>query len=353
MKGLILCAGLGTRLLPITLTLPKHLIPIAGRPILFNLIDLFVKVNILEIGIVVSNNEVIFREALKQYENKEVKFKYIRQENPLGLANAVSVSRSFINDERFLMILGDNLYENAIENPIIKIISKSGNCQILIKEVEEPTRYGIVDIINKQIVDVVEKSCEPPTNLAMIGIYVFDKNIFTACQNIEPSYRGEYEITDSIKWLIDKGFKIEYEKIDCLWRDLGTPKDILDMSQYLLDNIGDEISGTLDKITRVTGNLKLGRDSKIINSTIRGPVTIGCNTVIQNCYIGPYTSIYDNVKTFSCEIENSIILDNCTISDIRDTISNSIIEKKCVIRGSKDQKRENRLLLGMNSRIEI
>ncbi len=353
MKGLMLCAGLGTRLWPITLSLPKHLIPIANRPILFYLIDLFVKVNIVEIGIVVGSNENIFKEALKNYENKKVKFEYITQKKPLGLANAVLASRDFIKDDMFLMMLGDNLYDPAIENSINEVISMAGNCQIIIKEVDNPHRYGIVDIGNGQVLDVIEKPDNPPSNLAIAGIYVFDKNIFTACKNIKLSCRGEYEITDSIKWLIDNRFKVEYKKIDYLWMDLGKPEDILDANQYLLSNISSKITGTLDNNTKVNGKIILGRNSKIINSIIRGPVTIGNNTVIQNCYIGPYTSLYDDIKILNCEIQNSIILDGCVISDIKTTISSSIIERNSIIEGNISKGRVIKFLLGKNSVVKL
>lgn len=353
MKGLILCAGLGTRLWPITLTLPKHLIPISNRPILFYLIDLFFKVGIVEIGIVVGSNEDIFKKVLTHYENEEVKFQYIRQDKPLGLANAVLVSKNFIKDERFLMVLGDNLYGFDIENSINEILAKTSNCQLLIKEVDNPNRYGIVDIDNKHIINVIEKPSNPPTNLAMAGIYVFDKNIFLACENIEPSWRGEYEITDSIKWLINNGFKVEYKEINCLWKDLGKPEDVLNANQYLLHYIDSKVCGTVDENTEINGNIKLGRNSRIINSIIRGPVTIGDDTIIENCNIGPYTSIYDKVELSKCAIENSIILDGCVISDIKSTIDSSIIERNSIIKGIKNQRRVNKFLLGRNSIVKF
>lgn len=351
MKGLILCAGLGSRLWPITHTLPKHLIPLANKPVLFFIIDILSDIGISEIGIVVGKDKTSFQEALKQYSNKNIKFHYIIQEEPLGLANAVLKSREFIKNEKFLMVLGDNLYDPSIKKSINTIISSDYNCHVLINKVNNPSRYGIVKIEKDRIIDVIEKPTNPPTNLAIAGIYFFDSNIFTACENVKPSDRNEYELSDAIKWLIDKGYAISYEMFDCLWQDLGNPEDILIASQYLLSNIKPENNGIVDNASQLDGAVFIGNNSIIENCTITGPVTIGSNVIIKDASIGPYTSIYDNIEIINCHIRNSIILDNCSISNIHGVIDSSIIERDCILEGEKAECKTSILLLGKNSKI--
>jgi len=351
MKGLILCAGVGSRLWPITHTLPKHLIPLANRPILFYIIDILVSVGIEEIGIVVGKNNSSFQEALKEYDNKNISFSYIIQEEPKGLANAVLSSREFIKNENFMLVLGDNLYDPSIKKAINTIINSNFNCNVLINKVNNPSRYGIVQIEKDKVIDVIEKPINPPTNLALAGIYTFDNNIFTACENIKPSNRNEYELSDAIKWLIDNEYTVSYEMFDCLWQDLGKPEDILIANQYLLSNIKSETSGIIDKGSKLDGNIFIGNNSIVQNSIIKGPVTIGNNAIIKDSYIGPYTSIYDNVEIVNCHIQNSIILDESIISNIRGIIDSSIIERCCIVKGEEDEIKTNQLLLGKNSKI--
>ncbi|MBU5675084.1 glucose-1-phosphate thymidylyltransferase [Alkaliphilus sp. MSJ-5] len=353
MKGLILCAGVGSRLWPITHTLPKHLIPLANKPILFYIIDILVDMGIDEIGIVVGKNKASFQEALKEYDNKNIAFHYIKQEKPIGLANAVLSSREFIKNEKFLMILGDNLYHPDIKNAINNIVNSNFNCHVLINKVSNPSRYGIVKIEKDRVIDVIEKPNNPPTNLAIAGIYIFDSNIFTACENIKPSNRNEYELSDAIKWLIDNGYVVSYEKFDCLWQDLGKPEDILIANQYLLSNIKPENNGIIDKGSKIDGMVFIGNSSIVKNSIITGPVTIGNNTIIKDAYIGPYTSIYDNVEITNCHIQNSIILNESIISDIRGIIDSSIIERCCIVEGEKEETKTNQLLLGKDTKIKL
>jgi len=353
MKGLILCAGLGSRLWPITHTLPKHLIPLANRPILFYIIDILVDIGIDEIGIVVGKNKSSFQEALKEYDNKNIKFHYINQEEPIGLANAVLSSREFIKNEKFLMILGDNLYDPSIKKAINNIVNSNFNCHVLINKVNNPSRYGIVKIEKDRVIDVIEKPNNPPTNLALAGIYTFDSNIFTACENIKPSNRNEYELSDAIKWLIDNEYAVSYEMFDCLWQDLGKPEDILIANQYLLSNIKSKNNGNIDKGSKLEGNIFIGNNSIVKNSVIIGPVTIGNNTIIKDAYIGPYTSIYDNVEIANCHIQNSIILDESIISNIRGIIDSSIIERCCIVKGDDYGTKTHKLLLGKDSKIML
>jgi len=353
MKGLILCGGLGTRLRPITYSLPKQLIPIANRPVIFYIIDSLVSAGINNIGIVVNDNEFVFKEMLKEYNNNEVTFEFIRQRKPLGLANAVYLAKDFINQDDFVMILGDNLYEVDIEDFINKFKRDSLNSRILLKEVKEPKRFGIAKTIDGKLVDLIEKPKNPPSNLAITGVYIFDNNIFDACKNIDKSQRGEYEITDAIKWLIDNKYKVGFDILNGWWRDLGKPTDILDANNYKLNHIRNEIKGIIDEKSVVSGKIILGENSKIYNSVIRGPVVIGNNSIIENSYIGPYSSISNQIRIINSEIENSIILDSCYIENIDKVIDSSIIERNCTIINKGFHRKVNSFVLGKNSKVII
>lgn len=349
MKGLILCGGLGTRLRPITHTLPKQLIPISNRPVIFYILDSFVRANITEIGIVINDNEELFKHTLRQYENKNLSYEYINQPQPLGLADAVALSENFVKEDDFIVILGDNFYELDLNKLIEDFYNSSSNCSILLHEVKEPQNFGIAEIKDDQVIDVEEKPRNPKTNLAITGIYFFDKNIFKGCKEIKPSWRGEYEITDSIKWLLDNGYKVTYNISQSLWLDLGTPKDILHTNQQILSRTKTDIKGLIDEKSIITGNITLGENSKIYNSILRGPIIIGNNTIIENSYVGPYTSILNNVKIMDSQVENSIILDKCIISRISNIIDSSIIEKNSSITSDCSIRKVNTFILGQDS----
>ncbi|WP_066497421.1 glucose-1-phosphate thymidylyltransferase [Abyssisolibacter fermentans] len=353
MKALILCGGIGSRLFPITFSLPKQLIPLVNKPLLFYIIDSLIKADINEIGILVNDNMELFKESLKKYETEKIKLEYIKQEKPIGLANAVSSSREFIKDDDFIMILGDNLYDLDIKLLINEFKLNNSNCNLLLKQVDNPMRFGVAKTNNDYVVDVVEKPKIPTSNLAITGIYIFDKNIFAACENIKPSWRGEYEITDAIRWLIQKGYKVTYKMHEGFWKDLGNPQDVIYGNQYLMKGIMHYINGEIDAKSEISGNIIIGENSRIINSFIKGPVIIGNNTIIKNSYIGPYSSICNNVNIINSKLKNSIILEGCIISNIHTIIDSSIVAQDTIIKKSFKSKQSNKFLLGKNSQVEL
>lgn len=351
MKGVILCGGLGTRLRPITYSMPKQLIPISNRPIIYYILDSLLMANITQIGIVINGNEDIFKEVLRSYENKDMSYEFIQQLQPLGLADAVVASEDFVKDDDFIVVLGDNFYESDLISLISDFYNTSSNCSILLHEVDEPHNYGIAEMKEGQVIDVEEKPRNPKTNLAITGIYIFDNNIFKACKEIGPSWRGEYEITDSIKWLLYNGYKVTYNISDSLWIDLGTPKELLHLNQHILSKINSNNKGLIDEKSKIIGTISIGENSKVFNSIIRGPVIIGSNTIIENSYIGPYTSIMNNIKIIDSQLENSIILDKCFISKISNIIDSSIIERNSNIVSYNSCKKANTFILGKDSNL--
>lgn len=351
MKGLILCGGKGTRLNPITYSIPKQLIPIGNKPLIAYTIELLLQSGIEEIGILVNDyNKAVFQQVLDTYFDK--KFHYLVQEEPKGIAHGLLFAEEFINGEKFIMVLGDNSFDFDLKGFVQDFKTSEKNAKILLKEVENPERFGVAYIGDNRIIDLEEKPKTAFSNWAITGLYGFDKNIFKASKEIQPSKRGEYEITDAIKWLLQNGYDIGYEKLSGKWRDVGEPNDVIEENIDKLSNIEDHIEGEVVN-SNISGRIILKEGSAIYNSIIRGPVVIGENTIIKNSYIGPYTSIGNRVKIEMSNLENSIILGSCNIWGVEHPIDSSIIGEGSVIRGNKGMKKTHRLVVGRNSRVYL
>ena len=243
MKALILSGGEGARLRPITHTAAKQLIPVANKPILFYGIEAIKEAGISDVGIVVGNTHQEIKEAVGKGEKWEIKVTYIRQEAPLGLAHAVKVSRDFLKDEPFVMYLGDNIIKQGVKSLVREFQQRSPHSQILLAHVENPQQFGVAELKKDKVVKLVEKPKEPKTDLALVGVYMFDYHIFEAVDNIKPSWRNELEITDAIQYLIDKNYLVHYHIIDGWWKDTGKPEDLLEANRIMLDGLEAEIEG--------------------------------------------------------------------------------------------------------------
>ncbi len=351
MKGLILCGGQDTKLSPITYSIPKQLIPIGNKPFLVYTIELLLKSGIEELGILVNEfNKPIFEKVLRKYFKED--FHYIIQYEPKGTAHGLWFAEEFINEEKFILILGDNFFDCNIREFIKKFQFEDTNCKILLKEVEEPEKFKVAYIGNGRIIDLEDKPKMAFSNWAVTGLYALDKNIFKACKEIEPSKGGKYEITDAIKWLLQKGCSVGYEKLNGNWRDIDNPSDLIDQNIDILSSIEENIVGEVVN-SHITGKVILEEGSAIYNSTIRGPLVVGENTIIKNSYIGPYTSIGNRVSIDRASLENSIVLDGCNIFGVEDTIDSSIIGEGSIIWGSKGMKKIFRIVVGRNSKIYL
>lgn len=357
MKGLILAGGFGKRLRPITYTKQKQLIPIANKPMIFYVIEDLISAGIKDIGIVVGHDKEQIIEEVGDGKKFGCKITYVEQKEPKGLAHAVLVSEDFIKDSDFVMYLGDNLLSGGIEDFVSNFNNSKVDCSILLTKVKDPKRFGIAELNeNGQVIKILEKPENPPTNLAVIGVYAFKKSIFEAAKNIKPSARGELEITDSMQYLLEKNYKINAELVRGWWEDTGKPEALLGANQIILDNkVKSENKGKVESGATVTGRVKIGKGSVIKKGTvIRGPSIIGENCEIGgDVYIGPYTSIGDNVKIKNTEIEHSIIFDNTEI-DSKKRIVNAIIGQDCKIRSAEETlPAGNKLIIGDNSDIEL
>lgn len=352
LKALVLSGGKGTRLRPLTFTLAKQLIPVANRPILGYVLDQVAETGITEVGIVIaSETGSSVKEYVKGGEEWGFKVQYIVQE-PLGLAHAVKTAKGFLEEDGFVMCLGDNLQGMGMTSLVKRFEKEKLDGLILLKEVEDPTKYGVAKLDGKgNIAQLVEKPKKPLSNLAIVGTYLLSKQIHQAIERIRPSWRGELEITDAIQEMINMGFKVKAEPLNTWWLDTGKKDDILSANARILDEcIKRDLKGDISN-SIVEGRVKADTGSRIRNSTVRGPCVLGKNTLIENSFIGPYTSIGDNSQTINSNVEYCVILENALIQDI-DRLEESLIGRNAkVIKNRKN--RTFKLHVGDYSEAEI
>ena len=354
MKGLILSGGKGSRLYPLTYTNAKQLIPVANKPVLVRVIESIRDAGITEIGIVVGDTAPKIKEAIGRGGQWGVDITYIHQDQPLGLAHAVKVSADFLGDDRFVMFLGDNVIQGGISPLIAQFAESEWNSQIVLTRIEHPEQYGVAELNNDgSIKRLIEKPKDPPSNLALVGIYMFDHNVMTAVNSITPSWRGELEITDAIQWLVDNGHAVHPYIHRGWWIDTGQPGDMLEANDLVLEELDYKVEGYADRDSQIGRRVTIQKGAEIINSVVRGPAIIGENTRIVNSYIGPFTSIDKNVVVENSEIEHSMVLENSQISDIEARIQDSLIGRNAIIKKSPYKPKALKFTLGDNSNIGI
>jgi glucose-1-phosphate thymidylyltransferase len=353
MKGLILSGGKGTRLYPLTYTSAKQLIPIANKPVLVRVIESIRDAGITDIGIVVGDTAPEIQRMVKHGNEWGVNVTYIPQDAPLGLAHAVKISHDFLGDERFVMFLGDNVIQGGISPLIAQFANSKYNSQIVLTQVEQPEQYGVAELgPDQRIIRLVEKPKDPPSNLALVGIYMFDAHIFEAVNSINPSWRGELEITDAIQWLIENGYNVHPYIHQGWWIDTGRPGDMLEANSLALEELVPVNNGYIDRDSEVDSRVTIEEGVEIINSVVRGPAIIGRNTRLINAYVGPFTSIYHHCLIENAEISRSIVLE---YSQIRNThrIEDSLIGRHVVVHRSPIRPRAYKFTLGDHSQIGL
>jgi glucose-1-phosphate thymidylyltransferase len=354
MKGLILSGGKGTRLYPLTYTSAKQLIPVANKPVLFRVIEAIRDAGVSDIGIVIGDTGPEIREAVGDGSRWGVHITYIPQAAPLGLAHAVKISRDFLGDDRFVMFLGDNVIQGGISPLLAQFATSSYNAQVVLTRVAEPQHYGIAELkADGSIHQLIEKPKNPPSNLALVGIYMFDHHIFEAVEAIKPSWRGELEITDAIQHMVDVGHQVHPYVHTGWWIDTGKPIDMLAANSLVLQEIPPLIEGSIDAESRVEGAVTIGKGAEIINSVIRGPAIIGEGTQVVNAYIGPFTSIYHHCHIEKCEVEHCIILEHSEIVDLDTRLEDSLIGRHVEIKRSPIKPRALKMTLGDHSKVGV
>ena len=357
MKALITSGGRGTRLRPITHTSNKHLIPIGNKPMLFYALEAVAEAGIKDVGIIVgSDTKADIIEGIGDGNQWGVKVVYIEQNEPLGLAHVVKISQDFIGDDDFLFYLGDNMVVGGVKRFIDEFEKNKPNCQLVLAKVKDPQRFGVPELKDGRILSIEEKPKNPKSRYAVTGLYIYDSTIFEAVNNIEPSARGELEISDAHQYLLDKNYTVGYSEITGWWKDTGAPGDLLEANRLVLDRafvheyqkIEGEINGS-----DIAGKVILGKGAKVENSIVRGPVIIGENTIIQDSYIGPYTSINYDSKIINSEVEYSILMDNCSVVDVDIRIERSLLGRGASIVRCQGRPRSHRFLIGDQSIVEV
>lgn len=352
MKALVLAGGKGTRLRPLTYTMAKQLVPVANKPVLSYVMQHLQDAGIHEVGVIISpetGNQI--KEALSK-NPWGFEFTYIPQDNPLGLAHAIKIAQKYLKDEAFVMYLGDNLISHGIREFIERFKSTRADALLLLKEVDDPRMFGVAQVDSQgSIVRLTEKPEEPPSNLALVGVYAFSPAIYDAISEIKPSWRGELEITDAVQRLLEKGYGVQSSILNGWWLDAGKKDDLLEANRLVLDEwIGRSLEGTADDKSRVVGRVVLENGGRIINSDVRGPAVVGRGTVIEKSFIGPYTSIGEDCVVINSAIEHCVILDGVKLEGV-ERMEDSVLGRNAQVRCISGNHRTLRLLIGDDTEV--
>ncbi len=353
MKGLILSGGKGTRLRPITHTSAKQLVPVANKPVLFYGIEAMADAGIDEVGIIIApETGAEIRAAAGDGSRFGVSITYVEQDEPLGLAHAALTAEQFLAGEPFVMYLGDNLLQGGIADLVASFRASAPDALILLTPVDDPQNYGVAELDGGRVVRLVEKPPQPATDLALVGVYMFTAGIHDAARAIEPSARGELEITDAIQHLVDAGRRVEPHIVRGWWKDTGRLEDMLEANRLVLDRVEPRIDGELVD-AQCDGRVIVEHGARLERATVRGPAIIGAGTRITDAYIGPYTSIGDDCVIRAAEIEHSILLTGSKVTDLEGRMESSLLGRNVTIARGVRQPRAYRFMVGDNSEIGI
>jgi glucose-1-phosphate thymidylyltransferase len=351
-KGLVLSGGAGTRLRPITHTRAKQLVPVAGKPVLFYGLEAMHAAGIREVGIIVGDTADEIAAAVGNGSAFGLEVTYIPQEAPLGLAHAVLTAEEFIGSSAFCMYLGDNLLRDGIAGFVDEFRRGSADAMILLQHVPNPSEYGVAELDGDRVVRLVEKPKEPQSDLALVGVYLFTQPVFEAARSLEPSWRGELEITDAIQAMVDSGLRVEPHVVTGWWKDTGQLADMLEANRLVLDAIETDIAGEVVD-SRIEGRVVIQEGARVERCHIRGPVVICSGATVLDAYVGPYSAISEDARVERAEMEHAILLERSSIVGIETRIEDSLIGADCTITRSDAIRSANRLLVGDGSRIEI
>jgi glucose-1-phosphate thymidylyltransferase len=359
LKGLILSGGKGTRLRPITHTSAKQLVPVANKPVLFYGIEAMADAGIEAVGIIIAPETGPEIEAAAGDGSRfGLSITYILQDEPLGLAHAVLTAEPFLGASPFVMYLGDNLLQGGISELVTAFREHAPDALILLTPVPDPENYGVAELAAAsagevgRVVRLVEKPAEPATDLALVGVYMFTACVHDAARAIAPSPRGELEITDAIQHLLDAGMRVEPHVVRGWWKDTGRLEDMLEANRLILDNLTERIEGELID-SQVEGRVVIEPGARLERTTVRGPAIIGADARLSDCYIGPYTAIGERCAISSSEVEHSILLSGCSVSDLDGRMESSLLGHNVTVRRGDRQPRAYRFMVGDSSDISI
>lgn len=354
MKALVLAGGRGTRLRPITHTSAKQLVPLANTPILFFGLRAIAAAGVTEVGIVVGDTADEVRAAVGDGGAFGLDVTYIEQDEPRGLAHCVLIARDFLGDDPFVMYLGDNFLVGGIDGVVEEFTKERPAAEILLRAVDDPTCFGVAELdATGAVVRLVEKPDDPPSDLALVGVYVFDATVHDAVRAIEPSARGELEITDALQWLVDHGHRVLAHEVHGAWIDTGKKDDLIEANRIVLDLLEDsDVRGDVDDATSVVGHVVVEDGAVLRRSQVRGPAVIGAGTVVEDAYIGPYTAIGADCRIVDAEIEHSIVMDHSSVTGVR-RVDHSLIGRDAHVRRATAQPVAYRFTLGDHSAVDV
>ncbi|MDL5201567.1 glucose-1-phosphate thymidylyltransferase [Streptomyces sp. ALI-76-A] len=353
MKALVLSGGAGTRLRPITHTSAKQLVPVANKPVLFYGLEAIAEAGISEVGIVVGDTAEEIREAVGDGSRFGIEVTYIPQDAPLGLAHAVLIAQEFLGDDDFVMYLGDNFIVGGITGLVEEFRTDRPDAQILLTRVPNPTSFGVAELDGQgRVVGLEEKPKQPKSDLALVGVYLFTPAIHEAVRSIEPSWRGELEITHAIQWLIDDKRDVRSTTISGYWKDTGNVTDMLEVNRSVLETVEPLTAGTVDEDSEIIGRVRVEEGARISGSRIVGPAIIGAGTVVSDAYIGPFTSVSEDCRIEDSEIEYSIVLRGSSVTGVR-RVEASLIGRDVEVTPAPRNPKAHRLVLGDHSKVQI
>lgn len=356
----MLAGGAGTRLRPITHTSAKQLVPVANKPILFYGLEAMAEAGISEVGVIVGDTAEEVMRAVGDGSRFGLQVTYVHQEQPLGLAHCVLIAADFLGDDDFVMYLGDNLLRSGIADLVHSFSAArrrggqgSPAAQILLAKVPDPERFGVAELDEEgRVVRLVEKPPEPPSDLALVGVYLFDRRVHEAVRSIQPSGRGELEITDAIQWLIDRGQPVLATVLDGWWKDTGELEALLEGNRLVLEALEPDVAGCVDGASKVEGRVVLEPGASLVRSVVRGPAVIGRDTRIEDSFVGPFTSIAEGCSIIGSEVEHSIVLAGAVIERVG-RVTDSLVGRSVVVRRADGLPRSSRLMVGDHSRVEL
>ena len=358
MRALITAGGRGTRLRPLTYTSNKHLIPIANKPMIHYALEAVAAAGIRDVGIVLNpdtGGEI--RKALGDGAAWDLSITYVMQDAPLGLAHVVQSAEGFLRREPFVFFLGDNVVVGGIRQFVERFQAGGDHCHLVLARVRDPQRFGVAEVQGGNVVRVMEKPAQPASDLAVTGIYVYDSPIFEAVHAIRPSARGELEISDAHQYLLDHGYRVGFSEITGWWKDTGKPEDLLEANRFVLDQVldasGPVIRGKVDAASDVAGKVVVEEGARVIGSQIRGPAIIGGEGVVENSYIGPFTSIGRRCLIRNSELEYSILFEDTQILDADARIERSLLGREVLIRRGTSRPKTQKFILGDQSTVEL
>ncbi|MFE9098981.1 glucose-1-phosphate thymidylyltransferase [Streptomyces sp. NPDC007264] len=353
MKALVLAGGSGTRLRPFSYSMPKQLIPIANVPVLEYVLRNVLELGVTEIGVIVGDRAEEIRQALGDGSRFGARLTYIRQEAPLGLAHTVAIARDFLGDDDFVMYLGDNMLPDGIAGIAEDFAAHRPAAHVVVYKVPDPRAFGVAELgPGGEVLRLVEKPEQPRSDLALIGVYFFTATIHEAVEAIEPSARGELEITDAIQWLVSAGADVRAAQYEGYWKDTGNVEDVLECNQHILEGLRHSVDGAVDEASVLAGPVVVEEGARIVRSHIEGPVIIGAGTVVEDSHIGPHTSIGRDCVVTGSRLEYSIALDGASVTGVQG-LSSSLIGRSASVGTSRQSTDRYRLVVGDHTRVEV